>query len=118
MTALTREAIAAASDLTRERVDVPEWGGYVYISGMTGTDRDAWESDIISIGENGSAKQNLDNVRAKLLSRTIVDEDGVAIFPDPVDLGKKSGAVLGRLFVIAQKLNALSNDDVDDLAKN
>ena len=49
MVALTKNAIVAAVDLTKERADVPEWGGYVFISSMTGTDRDAWESEIISI---------------------------------------------------------------------
>lgn len=118
MAALTKNAIVAAVDLTKERADVPEWGGYVYVSSMTGTDRDAWESEIISVGENGTAKQTLDNIRAKLLSKTIVNDNGDRIFDDPVELGKKSGAVLGRLFEVAKKLNAVSNDDVDELAKN
>ena len=33
---LTKEAILAADDLPREKVDVPEWGGEVYVRALTG----------------------------------------------------------------------------------
>lgn len=118
MASLTRSAINAAADLETRKVDVPEWGGYVFISMLDGINRDAWENSIITVGENGSAKQNLDNIRAKLLTRAIVDEDGNRLFTDPGELGRKSGAVLGRLFEIAKELNAVTDADVDELAKN
>ena len=37
---------------------------------------------------------------------------------DVVKLGKKSSAALDRIFSAAQKLNRISDDDVEDLAKN
>jgi hypothetical protein len=42
MAILNREAILGAVDLKKELVKVPEWGGEVYISMMTGEARDAW----------------------------------------------------------------------------
>lgn len=112
-----RDQILAAEDLQREAVDVPEWGGLsVYVRTLTGAERDAYESDII--GTDGKVKR--DNIRAKLLVRTVVDETGERVFTDAdVDaLSKKSGSALVRLFDKAQRLNALTKGDVAELEKN
>ncbi len=119
MKLLTASDILGAQDLKRERVEVPEWGGFLYVQTLTGEARDAYESSVMEI--NGSSvKQNLENLRAKFVAATIADEDGCLIFSaeQVKELGKKSAAVLDRLFGIAQRLNALSDSDVEELAKN
>lgn len=116
MDSLTKAAILAAEDLTRERVDVPEWGGSVWLAVMSGAVRDAFEAGL----QNGSGSVNLHMVRARLLVKVLVDDAGARLFTeeDIATLAQKSGAVLDRLFERASRLNHLSRGDVETLAKN
>jgi hypothetical protein len=116
---LTREAILAADDLKREEVQVPEWEGSVFIRCMTGTERDAFESEAYTV-KGKDVEINRDNFRARLLVRVLVDEKDERLFSqkDIAALGAKSGKVLDRIFTAAMKINGLSKDDVDDLTKN
>jgi hypothetical protein len=123
MGALTRAAILAAEDLRRERVDVPEWGGHVFVRTMTGTERDAFEGGIVQRrnGSGGSPERTLDNYRARLLTYVVVDEVGAPIFAredDAKALGEKSIAALERLFNVATRLNAITEQDVQALTEN
>lgn len=117
MGALGRDAILGASDLTRELVSVPEWGGEVYVRTMTGTERDAFETAIY----NSTAKRvNTENIRARLAAATLCDDKGVLLFApkDLAALGAKSAKALDRVYETAQRLNGMSAKDVEDLAKN
>jgi hypothetical protein len=115
MAILNKEAILSAVDLKKELVKVPEWGGEVYISMMTGEARDAWEQGLV-----GGKGANLENIRARLVSFTAVDEQGKRIFnnEDAVELGKKSATALERCVKVAQKLNRLTEEELDNLVKN
>lgn len=42
--ALTRQDVLEAKDARLVRVEVPEWGGHVFVFGWTGDQRDAWEA--------------------------------------------------------------------------
>lgn len=112
---LTREQILGKSDAVTERVDIPEWGGYAFVRELSGTERDAFEASILNGG-----KFDPHNVRAKLVVRSLVDDAGNRIFTDAdVDeVGRKSGTVLKRVFEIAQRINKMRPEDVDELAKN
>ena len=113
---LSRDDILNANDLKTETVQVPEWGGEVNVRTMTGAERDAFESKIV--GKNGGV--NMQNIRARLVSLTMVDENGDRIFSDDdvKELGRKSAAALDRVFTAAQGLNKISDEDVEELAKN
>jgi len=116
---LTREDILEAEDLGLEPCPVPEWGGTVLIRGLSGTERDALESDsVMRKGKN--VQVNLKNLRAKLAARTIVDEKGNRIFKlsDVEALGKKSAAALDRVFEVASRLSGLTEEDVEELVAN
>jgi len=118
MTVLNRDDILKVSDISIEEVDVPEWGGSVFVKGMTGTERDAFESSIVQQrGKNSSV--NMSNIRAKLSAQTICDEAGERLFTDAdvKALGKKSATALQRVFDVAQRLSGISGDDVEELAK-
>jgi hypothetical protein len=115
---LTRDDILQAQDITIEKVEVPEWGGEVFIKGLTGTERDFFESTIVLF--RGKAQQmNLQDVRARLASLTICDVDGNRLFTEQNvrALGEKSAAALQRVFRIAQRLSGLSNEDVLELTE-
>lgn len=110
-----RETILAADDLPREKVDVPEWSCAVYVRALTGAERDAFEASVIQDG-----KATLDNIRAKLVVRSVVDDAGARVFTDAdaAALGAKSGKALNRLFPVAQRLGGLTEADVRELAGN
>lgn len=117
---LNKQAILAAQDLPHEDVNVPEWGGVVRVRTMTGVERDAFESESVGKMADGTVQARLDNVRARLCSRCLIDEQGNRLFTDDeVDaLSKKSGRALGRVFDVAAKLNGLNKADVEELAGN
>jgi hypothetical protein len=128
---LSHDQILEAQDLETEDVPVPEWGGEVRVKGLTGEERDSYEAACMTErpSYDGKGKQvrgrtelgrNLSNVRAKLVARSIVDEQGERLFTDHevAALGKKSAAALERVFDVAARLSRLSDEDVEDLAGN
>ena len=116
---LSRDAILRADDTQYEVVDVPEWGGSVRIKGMTAYERDRFEDSIVE-QKGGDVRVNHINMRAKLLTMCIVDEDGNRIFnPDDIKaLGKKSARAINRCMEVAQRLNGISEEDVAELTEN
>jgi hypothetical protein len=118
---LGRDDILQSDDLETETVAVPEWGGSVIVRALAGVERDAYESEIFEAPKiPGAAPEfNLQNLRAKLASRTIVDEDGKRLFNDAdvVSLGLKSAAALDRVFSVAQRLSRLTNQDIKELSE-
>lgn len=113
---LSKDLILSADDLKKEEIDVPEWGGKVCIRTMRGEERDSFEQSIFD--GQGTVKDKLDNVRARLLVLVLVDEAGNRLFTDQdiPALGKKSAGVLDRLFEVAKRLNRISRKDVEELA--
>lgn len=114
--ALSKQQILDVTDTKTEEVEVPEWGGTVRIQTMTGFARDAFESSIT--GKNGAV--NTTNIRAKLVAACVIDDEGELMFSDKdvAKLGKKSAAALERVFSAAQQMNRISDNDVEELAKN
>lgn len=124
MALLTKEQILGVSDLPFEDVPTPEWGegASVRVTTMSALQKEAWESQVFTISPDGkTVEQNRDNFVAKLLSCTIVDESGQRLFAsseDVVELGKKSGKVLTRLYNVARRLNGIGSDEEDAVEKN
>lgn len=115
--ALTRQAILEADDIKREEVQVPEWGGSVYIGTMTGDAKDEFELTIAAAAKNGLTKAQ---VRARLVAATAQDAHGALLFTaeDVAALGKKSAAALDRCATVAQRLNAMTQKDLEDIKGN
>ena len=119
--ALTRTDILNSTDLPVEPVKTPEWGAgsSVLVRTMSGVERDSFEQEMIDARKPGQ-KANINNIRARLAVRCVVDDTGARLFTD-VDadaLGKKSAKVLDRIFSTAQRLNGIGEADVDKLAGN
>lgn len=118
---LSRDEILKTPDLPREEVEVPEWGGTVYVRSLTAEEKDQFE--MIFLGEEGKAKSRKDalrNIRARLVALTSCDEGGNRLFTeeDIPALGKKNARAIDRIFTVAQKLCGMRNEDVKELAKN
>lgn len=116
---LTRDAILGASDLTTEDVNVPEWGGPVRVRSLTAAQRDKFEADSM-VGNGKNRDLNMVNIRARLVSLTIVGEDNQPIFgaADVKALGDKSGRALDRVFEVASRLSGIGESDIEELAGN
>lgn len=113
-----RDRILSADDRKKEAVFVPQWGLTVFVRTLSGAERDDWEASIVQ--QKGKATTyDLRNIRARLVCKCIVDESGKRVFSDHEAevLGEKSAAALDLLFTVAQRLNALTNADVEDLGK-
>ena len=118
MPVLNRDDILGADDIQTEAVEVPEWGGTVLVKGMTGAERDRFEVAMIS-DPGKSTKVNLSDMRAKLCSLTIVNENGKLLFTpaDIKELTKKSASALQRVFEVARELSGIGEDDVKELTE-
>lgn len=118
---LTKEQILGAD--RRKSVDVPvkEWGGSVRLKELTADERDMWENEAFSISQDGkSAKFNPQHTRARLVVRCIIGEDGKRMFTDDevAAVGSLSAGSVQKLFNAAQKLNAISASDMEELEGN
>lgn len=113
---LTRDAILKADDIISEEVQVPEWGGTVFVRGLTGRQRDEFESSVFEM-RGKKMVPNIANLRAKLTVRCCVDEDGKRLFTDADadKIGEKSAAAIDRIYAVAAKLSGLSEEDVEEM---
>ena len=116
MALLNKKQIMESKDIVTETVAVPEWGGDVLIRTLTGTQRDAFEASLMGKGK----KADMVNIRARLVARSVVDEQGARVFCDGEieALGMKSAKALDRIFDAAQKLNGIREEDIEELEKN
>lgn len=113
--ALTKEQILAADDTGLVEIQVPEWKGSVFCRVMACGERDAYENEWVQNKGKG-----VDNFRSKFLAKCLCDESGKRLFTDAeIDqLARKSAKVIARLWEHAMKHNALTEQDVEELAKN
>lgn len=116
MKTLGRDDILNASDIRKEKVKV--WGGEVWVRGMTGAERDKFEASVIQFKGNAQ-NLNLTNIRAKLCSLTVCDEEGNRLFTeaDVQALSEKSAVELSKIFIVAQRLSGITDADVEELAE-
>ena len=117
MSGLTKEQIFGADDIQRVKLNVPEWGGDIWVQGMNGAQRDRFEASIVQ--QKTEAKGfNLANIRARLCALTICDEQGVLMFSEKdIDaLSRKSAVVLTKIFLVAQQLSGIGDAGVKELA--
>lgn len=116
---LGREAILGANKLPTEIVKVPEWGGEVMVRGLSARQVDAWRMSFL--GDGGKVDPGrMGNMRADLVSRSCVDEDGKLLFgpTDVAALGELSSAAMDRVFEVAQRLSGISDEEQAALVEN
>jgi hypothetical protein len=116
MNRLTKKDFLKKRTPKTEDVNVPEWGGVVTVQEMTAAQRDEFDEFVLATREEGKMK----GLRAVVVSICAVDEEGKRLFTnlDVPDLQKQSSKVIGRIADAAMKLSGLSEDDVEEIAKN
>jgi len=119
MKVLKRDDIRTANDLERELVEIPEWGGAVYVRAMTALERERFEESLMQ-GRGKKMRMRLTYARARLAVIVCEDAEGNPLFSedDIAWLAKKSAKALDRIFDVASRLSGLSEEDVEDLVKN
>ena len=110
---LTKDKILSADDLPKEVVNIDEWGDDVIVSTMNAKNREAYERYY-----RDNKLEDEDLIRASLCAFCLVDEEGSRLFglDDIVSLADKSSKVIGKLFLIAQRLNGLREQDLEEAA--
>lgn len=134
---LNREQILATKDYELEEVYIEEWNGSVFVRTMSGDCRDKFEAmaaknaaDLIIRGQLKLNGEEVDmsnivdfsgmiGVRARLVSWTTCDEKGALLFSDEDIgvLGEKNGAAMDRIFEVAQRVNKLTDEEIETLEK-
>ena len=120
---LSRDDLLKADDRQPEEVDlsdIPGFHGSVLVRGMTGKERDAFEVSMMQPGRGGRREVNPVNVRAKLVARCVVDDDGNRLLSDAdvAELGEKSAWAINRIYTVAARLSGMSDDDQENAVRD
>lgn len=127
---LSKEDIQNCVDIVKEEVQVPEWGGSVFVRTMMADERDEWEYETFVKGNESnlkskgklaeSASNAMKKIRASLVVLTAVDSEGNRLFTrDDIDwLGKKNAKAVDRVYEVAQRINGMRKEDLDIEIKN
>ncbi len=112
---LTLQQIIDAQDATVRKVEVPEWGGSVFVRSLPSLRKDQYDA-----GNSDEAKRA--NLRARFVGWCLCNESGEFLAADGDDLagalGAKSATAIGRIFREAAKLNGLSEEAIEAAEKN
>jgi hypothetical protein len=113
--ALTREEILAVIDRKPIEIDVPEWGGTVFVRPLSSPERARWEAIVA-----GSANKTVDNAREVLAVLSLSDAEGNRLFTeeDVPQIAGKNAIALERIGLASMKLSKLRPIDIAELAKN
>lgn len=116
---LALEDILAIQDTKVVKIEIPDWGGHVYIKQLSAFEQDKFEAD--SRGPNGGP--NLQHMRARLVAAALCDKDGNKLIKDDgkstiAKLSLKSGAVLNYIIDRITEINRITTEDLEKIAKN
>lgn len=119
---LTRDLLLQKDELKIEKVELTR--GCVYVREMTGKEKDIWEQSMLKqtkVGNKMEYETTLDDFRAKLCVVTVCDETGKLLF-EPKDVKVLNSAMsasnIEKIVAMAQKLNAITEEDKKELLKN
>jgi len=112
---LSKADILESKDIESEVVKVPEWNGEVMVYGLTLAEKDKWGDSIVIDG-----KATMEGATARLCALCIRDEKGKPIFTnkDITSLQAKSAKALDRVFLVAQRLSGIGQEEIKDTVKN
>jgi len=120
MAFLTKDAIKGTKSTPKmKKVEVPEWGGHVFVRELTAHGRDRFEDATFAFNtETGKVEMRQGQQRRALfLVLAVCDENGDAVFTDDDVswLGEMEFSVIDRIYQEAQKINGMT---VEEATKN
>lgn len=109
---LTRDRILAVKPPVSPPIHVPELGGSVHLRVMDGLQRERYE--------RAHAAEGRTDLRATLLALTLSDPSGSLLFAekDVPALNALPAPALIRLYNEAMRLNAVTDEQIEELAGN
>ena len=119
MASLTREQIKEAAlkaeVSSMKEIDVPRWGGSIFLKVMSVGERDRYENEW-----QHSNNRGMDDFSTKFLMSCVAERDGKLMFKqeDIQWLRKEPADLMRMLWNEAMALNKLTSEDVEELAKN
>lgn len=117
---LNKEDILQAKDVKIEAVDVPEWGGGVYVRSITAAERGQIEEAAAKFKESKGKDSFARTFTVKFAALAICDEEGTRLFKDDeiAQLQLKNAAAIARVAEVAQRLSGFTKEEMDELEKN
>lgn len=114
-----REGILAFRSKAGTVHKVTAFGGTVYFKEWTSEERDNFEGSLIT-GRGKGQRVSTANIRAKMFVRSVCDKDGKQIFSDEdaKEVGKLPAHEVEKVYAEIQKVNSVSDEDVEELAGN
>jgi len=115
---LNADKILSHVTLKRVKLDIPEWGGHVFVSEMNGTAKDQYENSLMEkIGAEYVVSQK--NLRAKLVVYSVTDSNGLRLFTDDQipDVGKMSSSILDRIIEKSKEVGNISHQEEEEITK-
>lgn len=113
--------IKEGEEIIKEAVTEEE---YVFVRQMTGHEKSIWELSQVQksgLGKKATYDVTLDDYRAKLAVVCVCDENGELLFkPEDYKLLSYniSASKLEKIVDVAQRLNAISEEDREEIVKN
>lgn len=111
--------LALKSRLKTQAVCIDGLDTPIFVRGLSGRERDGFENACFQ--QRGKQRvMTTENIRAKLLVRSICDDQGNRLFSDSdeAELGAIPADILDQLFTVAQKLSGLGSNDIEEIAGN
>ena len=120
MAFLTKDAIKGNKSTPKmKKVEIPEWGGHVFVRELTAHGRDRFEDVMFAFNtETGKVEMRQGQQRRTFfLVLTVCDENGDAVFTDEDIswLSEMEFSVIDRIYQEAQKINGMT---VEKATKN
>ena len=117
MNLLSKEQFLSADDVQYEKFFVAPLKGNVRIRSISATDKDRFEQTFSGEGDI------YEHLRAHLIAMSVVDENGNLIFDskskeDIRVIGQKSALAIDIIVERIQKLNKITNEELDEAVKN
>jgi hypothetical protein len=110
---LSREGILSQSPiLPREELEIPEWGGSIFVRMLSASERDQLEIQW--------ERTKRVHFRARLVYYCACTAEGADLFREediPI-LGAQPTSAVARICDLAFKINKFTKDDVEELEKN
>lgn len=121
----TRDSILSAPDRIAGFIDVPEWGGRIYIATLTVAQRARFLEGLTTFSSKAAADRVGAGViyfrlQVELLASAVVGADSEPLFVE-ADIEKlitKSPVIVGKVFDSIVELNGFSSVATEEAAKN
>lgn len=118
---LNKQDILQARDVVKEMLEVPEWGGAIYVRSISAAERGLIEEGAAKFKESKGKNDTFARTfTVKMVSMAVCDENGQRLFEDKdiALLQQKNAAVISRIAEVAQRLSGFSKQDLEELEKN